>query len=647
MLNVNRGPVRRTFLLLLPLLTGCTAAAGVYDRVTIPPDERLAREVTIHRDAWGVPQIHGVTDAAVAFGIGYAQAEDRFEQLEDEYLRALGWSSWLHGEAMVAHDVVRAALDVESQARAEYEAEPRERRLLWDAYAAGVNYYLRMHPYRRPRLLVRYEPWMVLALNRMADGIPLDRLADVAEEVDAAGQVVHGAPPPPAALKEPLQPEAVLTWAVAPARSATGAALLLHDGRYGAVIAAHYELRIVSDEGWRFAGIALLGTPVPVAGHNAALGWVHTQAQRAPAAPHARRIDETAAPLVVAVRVNTRQGVQTRRFRVLRREHGPAGGALQRWLAMSKATSLEAFRAALALDALPAPDVMYADREGNILHLRDGVETLNPEEGWLYATAPGPAAEEGARALASRRVLEAEPAWSAEALERAAFDDAVLAAEGFAAALVHEWELLGGMDPARALRLDEAVDSLRAWDMRADTASIAATWFLLAAERLRAASDDAGAWPAARAVEQALERLRRGHGSEYVAWGRIHRLRVEENGNAPAGAGSVPMPGGPSWAGVVFHLESEPEATGAAPRLGRAGSGWMAVVELGAVPQARTLALPGQSRAPHSPHARDQHRLFASLRLKPGAPAEAAAFRAGAVASYQPGRPREWPRYER
>ena len=36
----------------------------------------LARQVTIHRDEWGVPHIDGPTDEAVVFGFGYAQAED-------------------------------------------------------------------------------------------------------------------------------------------------------------------------------------------------------------------------------------------------------------------------------------------------------------------------------------------------------------------------------------------------------------------------------------------------------------------------------------------------------------------------------------------------------------------------------------------
>ena len=39
----------------------------------------LAQSVTIIRDNYGVPHIYGKTDAAVVFGLMYAQCEDNFK----------------------------------------------------------------------------------------------------------------------------------------------------------------------------------------------------------------------------------------------------------------------------------------------------------------------------------------------------------------------------------------------------------------------------------------------------------------------------------------------------------------------------------------------------------------------------------------
>ena len=63
-----------------------------------PRAEKWARSVTIYRDTYGVPHIFGKTDASCVFGLMYAQAEDNFTQLEDDYIRALGRASEIHGE---------------------------------------------------------------------------------------------------------------------------------------------------------------------------------------------------------------------------------------------------------------------------------------------------------------------------------------------------------------------------------------------------------------------------------------------------------------------------------------------------------------------------------------------------------------------
>lgn len=49
-------------------------------------DKNLARSVTIYRDSFGVPHIFGKTDAAVVFGLMYAECEDNFWQLETDFI---------------------------------------------------------------------------------------------------------------------------------------------------------------------------------------------------------------------------------------------------------------------------------------------------------------------------------------------------------------------------------------------------------------------------------------------------------------------------------------------------------------------------------------------------------------------------------
>jgi hypothetical protein len=60
--------------------------------------EAIVRSVTIYRDTYGAPHVYGPTDASVVFGFVYAQAEDSFPQIEENYIRALGRASEFYGQ---------------------------------------------------------------------------------------------------------------------------------------------------------------------------------------------------------------------------------------------------------------------------------------------------------------------------------------------------------------------------------------------------------------------------------------------------------------------------------------------------------------------------------------------------------------------
>src|SRR5215510_13964791 len=68
------------------------------ERVGRDPAAEMARQVTIYRDTYGVPHIYAPTDAACVFGLMYAQAEDNFRQLENNYIGLLGRAAEIYGE---------------------------------------------------------------------------------------------------------------------------------------------------------------------------------------------------------------------------------------------------------------------------------------------------------------------------------------------------------------------------------------------------------------------------------------------------------------------------------------------------------------------------------------------------------------------
>ena len=51
-------------------------------------------DVTIIRDEWGIPHVYGKTDHNAVFGVMYAQAEDDFDRIENQFTSFFGWVVW-------------------------------------------------------------------------------------------------------------------------------------------------------------------------------------------------------------------------------------------------------------------------------------------------------------------------------------------------------------------------------------------------------------------------------------------------------------------------------------------------------------------------------------------------------------------------
>jgi penicillin amidase len=394
----------------------------------------LARSVTIYRDTYGVPHIYGSTDAGVVFGLMYAQAEDNFWQLEEDYIHGLGRAAELYGEKDLAPQLLYRAFEVDRKAKEEYRQAPPALRVLCDAFAAGVTYYLETHPDVKPRLLARFEPWFIFAFERgvpwsalAAAGVKPDEVRAAMPEIGSKGPEVQGSKvgaqdrTPQAAplhydnVGEPEE-EGSNMWAISPARSATGRAMLLinpHVGFFGG--GQRYEAHLHSKQGLNVSGFAILGTPYIRSGHNEFLGWSHTNNYADTADIYTEKFDDPNDPLAYRygdghraatewtdeVRIKTDQGMETRRFRFRKTHHGPVvaikdGQALtlrvaaldeggkfaQRW-AMAKARSLAQFREALARRALTGSNTIYADRKGNIFYVHgNAIPRRSAKFGW-------------------------------------------------------------------------------------------------------------------------------------------------------------------------------------------------------------------------------------------------------------------------
>ncbi|MFC1661842.1 penicillin acylase family protein, partial [Gemmatimonadota bacterium] len=390
--------------------------------------------VTIIRDDWGVPHIHGATDADAIFGLMYAQAEDDFNRIEVNFLNSQGRLAEAEGEAEIWQDLrMKLFIDPEEM-KSLYGESPQWLKDLMDGWADGLNYYLHTHPEATPRVISHFEPWMALTFSEGSIGgdiervnlgqleafygtSPTDRLAVGEAGVGAARGGVGSSLKPmaaePDAAGDPIEPTGSNGIAIAPVNTVNGNALLLINPHTSFFF--RHEAHVTSDEGLNAYGALTWGQFFIYQGFNETAGWMHTSSS-------VDNIDEFVETVVeredglyylygdeerplgtrqVTVPYKTETGMAEREFTVYRTHHGPIVREVDgKWVATAlmeeplnaliqsytrtKATNLREYVDIMNLHTNSSNNTLFADAEGNIAYFHSNfVPVRNP--GFDYA----------------------------------------------------------------------------------------------------------------------------------------------------------------------------------------------------------------------------------------------------------------------
>ncbi|WP_338663000.1 penicillin acylase family protein [Pararoseomonas sp. SCSIO 73927] len=433
--------LRRILVLLvaLPLVAGGIVAGLIL--WTLPGEDEalrvagLSASVEIGFDPKGIPRIRASSERDAATAMGVLHARDRLFQMEMTRRGGAGRLSEIAGPSTLRLDRFVRTLGLRQRAEADLAALPAEARGMLEAYAAGVNAWIAARGrFAAPEFIAlgAPEPWkpsdsllwgkvMGLWLSgnwrleteraRLSATLPAEKLWQLWPSDDSPGRPDLAALPPPerlAALLEatpswgrgaPQPGSASNAWALAPARSATGGALLASDPHLALQAPVLWYLARIELPGGRFlAGATAPGVPLVVIGRNERLAWGFTTTHSDTQDVFVERLSGADAyetpdgPRPFATR-EERIAVRGRAEEVLRvREtrHGPvisdlddqppgsevlavamanlAPGDSQAagLLALNRARSLEEARAAAALIGSPAQNLMVADAAGGI-----------------------------------------------------------------------------------------------------------------------------------------------------------------------------------------------------------------------------------------------------------------------------------------
>ncbi|MGB0384454.1 MAG: penicillin acylase family protein, partial [Ardenticatenaceae bacterium] len=671
-------------------------------------------EVEILRDAWGVPHIFGKTDADVAFGLAYAHAEDDFLTIQQTAIAARGQLATVYGADAAPNDYMVQLLRIWEVVEANYESQlSAEVRAICEAYAAGLNRYAAQHSDEAlPGLFpvsgkdvvagsVHKSPLFFGLDSTLKELFAEARQNTVSPRNANQSSSSDALPPQNSGQSAYFDTLGSNTFSVAPSRTADGSTFLAvnsHQPWSGPV--TWYEAHVHSEEGWDMVGALFPGMPVMTVGHNRDLGWAFTVNKPDltdvyvldinPDQPNQYRFDGQwrelevrEAPITVKLlgRLSwtvTEEVLWSVYGPVIRQDHGTyairyAGfgsvAIYEQLYRMNKAQNFAAWQDAMRIEGLPMFNVGYADREGNIYNLYNGLlpkrspaydwaqylpgdtsetlwqdylpfdelpQVLNPPSGFVqncnsspFQTTLGLGNPDAATYSPTLGIEETMSNRALRLLELLGGDESITAAEfeaykydmGFStqSAVADFVDTIVNADWSNDSDLQAAADLLKKWDLQTDPENKSAALMILTLHFLNE-SDDAHIDPSQlgpdteveRAVlldsfTQAVTQLKESYGRLDVPWQEVNRLRRGEVDLGVGGAADVPH-------AVYGELQEDGRFKGIA------GDSYILLVQWDKEGNVHSRSIHQYGSATldqNSPHYADQAPLFVKRELKP------------------------------
>ncbi len=636
-------------------------------------------------DTYGIPHIYGENSQSVFYAFGWAQMQSHGNLILRLYGQARGQAAEYWGEDYLESDRWVQTMGIPNRAKAWYESQNPIFRNYIDAFVGGMNAYAKEHPEALTK-----ELKVALPLK------PVDVLAH-AQRVINFSFVVN-----PARLEDIAEndtPKGSNAWAIAPSRSESGNAMLLANPHLPwSDLYLWYEAQLVGPEINAY-GATLVGFPVLTIAFNDNLGWTHTvnthdgwDAYELTLANDGYRFNGKIRSFdreEKVLKVKEKNGNLRSESLVVRRSvHGPIltekqgkaialrvvgldkPGALEQWWDMARSKNFSEFETALKRLEIPMFTVMYADRQGRIMHLFNGQvpirkkgdfkywsgtipgntsETLwtqnhpygdlprvvDPPSGWLQntndppwtTTFPSPIAPDKYPAyMAPRGPMSLRSQRSAKMLledQKISFAELMRYKHSTQVELADR--LLDDLIPVArqgSEKARRAAEVLATWDRKVEADSRGAVLFAFWKQAMDDARLFAKPWSedaplttpdglanpaeAVRVLEATATKVEVTYGALDVAWGEVFRL---------PGVANLPANGGDNNLGVFRSVWFAPGKDNRFQAV--AGDSFVAAIEFSNPVKARALTSYGNASQPGSPHAGDQLQLFARQELRP------------------------------
>jgi acyl-homoserine-lactone acylase len=340
-------------------------------------------------DSYGVPHVYGKDEAAVFYGFGWAQAQNHGDIVVHLYGESRGRAAEYWGPEFADSDRWLLSNDVPARAVAWYKASTPQFRKNLDAFAQGINDYAKANPGKIDPKIAVVLP--VTGVDVMAHSHRLMNFIYIAPmERTMGGPRDSGN-------------NGSNAWAVAPSRSASGNAMLLANPHlpWPTSFFTYFEADL-NGPGIKMYGATQVGLPVLRFCFNDRMGFTNTVNTLLGSTNYELKLsgdgylfDGKVLPFktrTTTFKIRQADGsLKTETLTIRESVHGPAftradgktlalrvagldrpGGLAQYW-DMGKSKSFAEFETILKRLQVAKFNIVYADKEGHIQYLDNGI----------------------------------------------------------------------------------------------------------------------------------------------------------------------------------------------------------------------------------------------------------------------------------
>ena len=224
--------------------------------------------IDIVRDEFGVPHIYAETDAEVAYGLAWVNAEDDFKTIQEAYLAGNAMLSNYIGLKGAPADFISQFIGSKSLIEEKINEISKDYIKVVEGYAQGLNAYAKANPekvlYRKlfpvtPKKMLMYSQLQLFISNEGAYWA--GRILNNDTQDDYLDQNLTGSNVIAMNSSKTISGETFL-------------AINTHQPLEGPT--SWYEVHLNSEEGTNIIGTMYPGTPNVLIGVNEHLGWSHT-----------------------------------------------------------------------------------------------------------------------------------------------------------------------------------------------------------------------------------------------------------------------------------------------------------------------------------------------------------------------------------